>query len=87
MYKTRRHLEMSFKNKFQMFSRHLSKYSKIYEERGCITIRYSAPGEYVLFDPDKIRYISWFVTWLLLHRRVLFTYDVIRLQAGFCSVA
>lgn len=35
--------------------RQLSKYSKIYEERGCITIRYSAPGEYILFDPEKIR--------------------------------
>ena len=35
--------------------KHLSKYSKIYEDFGCITIRYTAPAEYIFFDVEKIR--------------------------------
>ncbi|XP_059091447.1 transmembrane protein 53-like isoform X2 [Tigriopus californicus] len=34
--------------------KHLSKYSKIYESTGCITIRYTAPAEYIFFSPEKI---------------------------------
>lgn len=34
--------------------KHLSKYSKIYENTGCITIRYTAPAEYIFFSPEKI---------------------------------
>ena len=33
----------------------MSKYSKIYEDLGCITIRYTAPSEYIFFDVEKIR--------------------------------
>ncbi len=35
--------------------KHLAKYSKIYEDAGCVTIRYTAPDEYILFHQDKIR--------------------------------
>ena len=35
--------------------KHLAKYSRIYEDAGCITIRYTAPAEYIFFAPEKIR--------------------------------
>ncbi len=62
-------------NNFFMF-RHLSKYSKIYEERGCITIRYSAPGEYILFEPEKIRFTNWYLNFKIwLDHSLLFLFS------------
>ena len=35
--------------------KHLARYSRIYEDAGCVTIRYTAPDEYIFFDQDKVR--------------------------------
>ena len=35
--------------------KHLARYSKIYEDAGCVTIRYTAPDEYIFFEQDKVR--------------------------------
>lgn len=38
--------------------KHLKKYSKIYEERGLITMRYTAPMDALFFRPSKLRDIG-----------------------------
>ena len=33
----------------------LAKFSKIYEDAGCVTIRYTAPDEYVFLEQERVR--------------------------------
>ena len=33
----------------------LSSYSRLYEDLGCVTVRYTAPADYVFFAPERVR--------------------------------